>query len=86
MTHDIPTKVYLSQTYDVMKKFSSEVLSKFWGEYHLFVWNANKEFSSFDRNEIKRFINNIPTILDFINDNFEETQHLWNVQWSEGMV
>ena len=75
----------LSQTFEVMNKFSSQVLSKFWGDYQVLVWNLNKYFSSFIGKDIKQFIKNIPNVLEFIDINFEDTEHLDNLCTSVGI-
>ena len=69
----------LQQSCGMIDKFNLKVLSHIWGEYHLLVWNLNKNFSSFTGKEIKMLIVNIPNILNFLNSNFQNNDHLSNI-------
>lgn len=75
----------LSQTFEVTNNFSTHILSKFWGEYQVLVWNLNKQFTSFIGSDINNFIINIPQVLDFIDTHFEDTDHLDNLCTSLGI-
>ena len=69
-----------NQSSESIKSFSSDVLSKFWGEFHIFVWECNKPFTSFQGNELAAFIQHIPHIISFLIEEFGETEHLRNLQ------
>ena len=72
-------KYILKQSCELIDKFSAKILSLFWCEYHLFVWNLNKQFNSFTGKEFKAFNNNIPQIIEFMYSNFQENEHLTNI-------
>ena len=54
-------------------------LRTFWLEFHLFVWNNNRPFSSFHGNELKLWVQNIPHSIEIIRENFEHTIHINNL-------
>ena len=60
----------LSQTFEIISAFSSQILSTFWSDYHMLIWNTNKIFSSFTGKEIKCFNDNTPFILKFLQEYF----------------
>ena len=72
-------KFILSQNSESIKT-NSQVLLKFWGDFHNFVWSSNKTFTSFQGNELTKFTTNIPSIIDFISDEFAETEHVQNLK------
>ena len=45
----------LDQLTEVMNSFLQSVLSKFWNDYHLYIWNNKKSFSSMVGNELTFF-------------------------------
>ena len=47
-----------------------------WGNFCVFIWKCNKTFSSFQGKSIKAFIKSIPVIVDCIENNFSEAEHL----------
>ena len=51
-----------------------EVLTTFWNSYNIDVWKLNTNFNSFIGSEIKTFIDNIPTIVEFLNNEFSNTK------------
>ena len=59
----------LNQSDEVKHRFTREVLCKFWNEFHLFVWNSGRKFSSFQGNELALFIANVHTINEFLRTN-----------------
>ena len=56
----------LNQSNETIAFFSKKVLKLFWNDYHLYVWNNRKNFSSFVGNELALFVGNIPTINEFL--------------------
>ena len=54
-------------------------LKKFWGQYHLFVWNHNCQFSSFHGNELSLWIKHIPATLALLRKKIENTEHVTNL-------
>ena len=57
----------------IIDTFATTVLSKFWNEYLIHVWNSNKNFSSFQGNEIALFVGNVEIIVEFINTHISES-------------
>ena len=57
----------LSQNSESLKKFSRLLLS-FLSDFHGFVWSSNNSFSSFQGNELSKFTQNIPIIIQFLTD------------------
>ena len=55
------------------------VLHKFWGEFHVTTWKEAKYFSSFQGSELLLFIKNTNLIINFLNDNFQNTATLSNL-------
>ena len=43
------------------------------------IWTTNKQFNSFNGNEIKAFITNVPSVIKFIENNVEITLNLSDV-------
>ena len=71
-------KFVLSQEQAFIDTFNNH-LRTFWGEYHLFVWNNDKPFSSFHGNELKLWTKNIPKTVAVIRENFETTEQVANL-------
>ena len=69
-------KFMLDQSYKHIQQFKVKVLSKFWNQFHLFVFANNKPFASFQGNELARFIVNIPGINEFLIATFDESLYL----------
>lgn len=65
----------LSQSTEFIDLFKTH-LRRFWGEYHLFVWNSNKPFASFHGNELAMWVKNIPATIALIRSHFDDTEHL----------
>ena len=59
--------------------YTSMVLSKFWNDFHLYVWKNNKAFSSFQGNELALFVANIPKTILFLNKNLVSNRKIENV-------
>ena len=55
----------LNQEPTVVEEFQN-VLRKFWNEYHIFIWNNRKKFSSFHGNELALFTGNVTLITTFM--------------------
>ena len=55
----------LNQEPTVVEEFQN-VLRKFWNEYHIFIWNNRKKFSSFHGNELALFTGNVILITTFM--------------------
>ena len=66
----------LNQSTDVIALFSQSVLKKFWNDYHLYLWNNNKSFSSMVGNELALFVASTEDIVKFFNDNFVQTDNV----------
>ena len=65
-------KFITAQTYECQKSFE-DLLAKAWNSHFVFVWSANKPFTSLKGKQILAFIHLIPTVVIFINDMFVET-------------
>ena len=63
---------------DFQTKFYN-VLTKFWGEFHLLIWKCNKDFSIFKGDEIKRFVVNCPAVANILRENLEMTDEITSV-------
>ena len=61
-------ELILNQSTNVIVDFSKSVLSKFWRDYHLYIWRNKKKFSSFLGNEIALFVANVDCIIKFFNN------------------
>ena len=68
----------ISQTQPFIDTFNTH-LRNFWGEYHLFVWNNNRNFSSFHGNELHDWLKKIPKSIAILRANFEPTDHINNL-------
>ena len=69
----------LNQSGETQDAFSSKVLSKFWNGYHLYCWEHNKNFSSFQGNELALFVANEEHVKKFLTDNLVMTEKLQDV-------
>ena len=67
----------LSQTTEFIEQFSVH-MQKFWGKFNIFVFNNNKTFSSFHRNDLSKWVKNIPDTI-ILQDHFENTEHINNI-------
>ena len=68
----------LNSSTSARTNFSIHILSKFWNQYHLFVWRTNKAFSSFQGNELALFIANISSIKNYLVQNFVQDNDINN--------
>ena len=66
----------LNQSIALIDKFKSDVLTKFWNNFHIFVWNSGKKFASFQGNKLAVFLANVPQIVQFLNSNLINTDYL----------
>ena len=66
----------LNQATDVLESFITDVLGKFWNDFHLYVWKNKKNFSSFQGNELALFIVHTNDIVAYLKDSFDETEEL----------
>ena len=68
----------LKQSTDLMERFS-DLLLELWNDYHVLCWNLEKKFTSFVGNELLCFIKNTPKIVEFLEENFQNTKTLSNL-------
>ena len=68
-------KNILNQSTESILSFAS-VLRRFWGEYHIYAWNNNKKFTSFQGRELSQFLENIDLIIKFMQSEFETMEYL----------
>ena len=61
-----------------MERFSN-LLLELWTDYHVLCWNLEKKFTSFVGNELLCFIKNTPKIVEFLEENFQNTKTLSNL-------
>ena len=54
----------------------SELLSNFWSDYNVLLWNMDKPFSKLKGPELLKFITNTEKIVSFFEANFETTEIL----------
>ena len=54
---------------EVSERFS-DILSVFWSDYNVLLWNLNKKFQSLTGSELLAFIQNIPKIVTFLKKTF----------------
>ena len=64
----------LNQTKDIIDLFSSKILKSFYNDYHLYIWENRKGFSSFVGNELVLFVANTSSITDFFEEHTNDTQ------------
>eukprot|EP00978_Attheya_sp_CCMP212_P027084 scaffold90288_cov52-Attheya_sp.AAC.5 len=65
-------KFMMLQTENLLSEFTT-ILQTFWREYLVDMWNLNKAFTSFKGADIKAFIKNIPTVVNFLRTKFAAT-------------
>ena len=58
----------LNQSIDIVLNFA-KVLSTFWNNFLMFIWQNNKAFTLFQGREVSLFIENIPKIVAFLQEN-----------------
>ena len=58
-----------------MERFS-DVLSTFWAEYNVLLWNLNKDFQLMVGSEILLFIRNIGAIVSFLRKEYQQSRVL----------
>lgn len=68
-------KFILRSTRDLIEEFSI-LLSKFWSNYNVLVWNLNESFACFKGGELLDFIRNIPCIVKWLKERFVHTDTL----------
>ena len=66
----------LNQATDVIESFSNDILGSFWKDYHLYVWNNKKNFSSFQGTELALFVANTNRIKEWFEETFESTNEV----------
>ena len=69
-------KFLMMHNVELIMDFSATILSTFWSNHNVLVWNLNKNFQSFVGTELLAFITNIPIILHFLKSNFHSTTTL----------
>ena len=67
-----------AQTFECQREFENILLTA-WNKYFVFIWSANKPFTSLKGKEILAFIKLLPTVVQFITSNFMETSFLVNL-------
>ena len=60
---------------ELVEKFS-DVLSNFWSEYNMLLWNLNKNFQRLVGSEILCFIKNTKLITEFLKEEYEASEVL----------
>ena len=65
----------MKQSIETIEEFDN-ILSTFWTEYNVLVWNINKSFQSFVGSELLEFITHIDVIVNFLKLKFVETNTL----------
>ena len=71
----------MKQTLVIVKDFNT-LLKSFYNDYHLYIWNNNKNFASFLGNEIALFVGNTEAILFFLDKNMIATPELLSIAQS----
>ena len=66
----------MKQTIILIQEFSETILSSFWTDYNVLVWNLNKPFASFIGSKLLIFIENTKKIVGFLQDRFVNTSIL----------
>ena len=61
-----------------MERFS-DLLLELWNDHHVLCWNLEKKFTSFVGNELLCFIKNTSKIVEFLEENFQNTETLSNL-------
>ena len=72
-------KYILGRSLNKRKKLEEEVLKTFWNSYNIDVWKLKANFNSFIGSEIKAFIDDIPTIVKFMKNEFTKTKERDNI-------
>ena len=70
----------LNQATEVINLFQDTVLKVFWKDFHLYVWQNKKNFSSFLGNEIALFVANFELIVTFLEENIVITKEVEHIQ------
>ena len=63
---------------EVSERFS-DILSTFWSDYNVLLWNLNKKFQSLTRSELPAFIQNVSKIVTFLKKEFQPSAVLDDV-------
>ena len=63
----------LGQSSVVVQDFSVNILKMFWNDFHIYVWQNKKNFSSFLGNEVALFVGNSNLIIEFLQRRFIPT-------------
>ena len=69
----------LNQEPNVIDGFTSTVLKKIWNDYHIFIWNNRKNFSSFLGNELALFTGNVSKVNSFLSENLVQTSTIVDI-------
>ena len=72
--------VLLDQAPLISEGYCSAVLSKFWNQYHIWVWQNKKNFSSFMGNELALFTANTSDTNEFLASNLVPTNKVSNIK------
>ena len=70
----------LDQAPSISEGYCSAVLSKFWNQYHIWVWQNKKNFSSFMGNELALFAANTIDTNEFLASNLVPTNKVSNIK------
>ena len=70
----------MNQATDVIESFTSDILGSFWKDFHLYVWNNKKNFSSFQGAELALFVANTNTITQWFEETFESTNEVEDIK------
>ena len=66
----------LKQSSQKVRAFCSNVLTTFWGRYHVYCWTNKYSFSKFQGKELNCFVNNNKAIIDFLKKSFILTEDI----------
>ena len=69
---DFTRKFILKQNLVCRKKFTQNVLSKFFSPFHIYCWNNKCDISSFKGNHFKEVIFNSKNLSNFIKEKVEK--------------
>ena len=75
----------LDQAPTINETYCVAVLSKFWKQYHIWIWENKKNFSSFMGNELALFTANIKDTNEFLASNLIPTNKVLNIQKALGL-
>ena len=69
-----------NQSIELIDEFKSQVLSKFWNNFHVYVWNSGKELLSFQGNYIVVSLASIPKVVEFLEKKIIMTEYLQDLK------